>query len=149
MRWLVRIQQEASPEAAQQVVLVRGLKRKHKSTELYEVSENEKFKVQEHVQQTSADPNVQQAGVSSIELTSKNQPTPNQPQLNQHKKKRLSGLDYFRALEKKNREADPDKQAGLSPVNPKPINKQQQQTKPNNKNMQDKNTKNWQVPSWA
>ena len=31
---VVRVQQEASPEAAQQVVLVRGLKRKHKSTEL-------------------------------------------------------------------------------------------------------------------
>ena len=79
--------------------------------------------------------------MSSIELTSKNQPTPNQPQLNQHKKKRLSGLDYFRALEKKNREADSNKQAGQSPVNPKPVNKQQQQAKPNDNNNQDKNTK--------
>ena len=70
-----------------------------------------------------------------------NQPTPNQPQLNQHKKKRISGLDYFRALEKKNREADSNKQAGLSPVNSKPANKQQKQAKSNDNNSQDKITK--------
>ena len=42
-------------------------------------------------------------------------------------------MDYFKALEKKNKEAGTGKQAGLSPVNKKPITKQNQiKIKPNN-----------------
>ena len=97
-----------------------------------DISENENVRDCTQLNILAADLTVQQAGVSSTELTFKNQPTPNLPQPNEKKKKKLSGLDYFKALENKNKEAGTEKQAGLSPVTKKPITKQNQiRNKPN------------------
>ena len=62
----------------------RGIKRKHK---LQDESENLIDQNCTQLKMKTADPTVQKAGVSSSELTFKNQPTPNLTQPNQNKKK--------------------------------------------------------------
>ena len=52
-----------------------------------DVSENVNDQNSTQLKMKAADPTVQQAGVSSSELTFKNQPTPNLTQPNQNKKK--------------------------------------------------------------